>query len=71
MRKKEAIVDCGCKVHIAKSQLNKTHSKCSHCGGIFCLKHIYLKYVDESNHSITKYAPLVCKQCYEKLNGVK
>ena len=64
MKPKTQIASCGCEVKIAKIHLNKNHFICSVCKKVFCGKHIYLKYIDENNSSITKYAPLVCKDCY-------
>ncbi len=38
---------------------------CRDCGATLCEKHAYQR-VDESNWSITKYAPVLCRACYEK-----
>lgn len=37
---------------------------CRYCGAVCCGKHIYQR-VDESNGSITRFAPRLCKECYK------
>lgn len=38
---------------------------CKNCKKSLCPEHAY-SYVDENNSSITRNAPTLCKECYEK-----
>lgn len=52
-----------CSICDEKLFFKRDWEKCTNCKEVRCLKHIY-SYVDESNRSITKNSPLLCKDCY-------
>ena len=43
----------------------KNNVYCEKCKKSLCIEHAY-SYVDGNNISITKNAPTLCKECYEK-----
>lgn len=50
--------------------IRKNNVYCEKCKKSLCMEHAY-SYVDGNNISITKNAPTLCKECYEKTYNEK
>lgn len=50
--------------------IKKNNVYCEKCKKSLCIEHSY-SYVDGNNIAITKNAPTLCKQCYEKTYNEK